>query len=197
MFAALGVFLDISAKYAKPPTVSVSPLLSRASNRVSRSTGLWSRYIWRNFCENDLVLTRVERFRLEDRQNLLSAFTAVVIQQKSAKYALLCFNAVRRVMKSEVITGPLARFGVDIDVQEVFQRLAAPGFPGALIRPILKHPAAVTGDVAQVRLPVSQGKAVAIKLTGNFCWLSARTSGIRLRRLSVRTLMPCASGNTW
>ena len=74
-------------------------------------------------------------------------------------------------MKSEVITGPLARFGVDIDVQEVFQRLAAPSFPGALIRAILKHPPAVTGDVAQVRLPVGQGKTMAIQLTGDFIGL--------------------------
>lgn len=98
-------------------------------------------------------------------------------------------------MKSEVITGPLARFGVDIDVQEVFQRLAAPGFPGALIRAILKHPAAVTGDVAQVRLPVGRGKAVAIKLTGNFVgFLPERAD--QVAALISEDPDPCASGST-
>ncbi len=121
-----------------------------------------------HFSENDPVLARVERFRLEDRKHLLSTLAAVVVQQESAKHALLCFNAVRRCHEIRGHHRPLARFGVDIDVQEVFQRLAAPSFPGALIRAILKHPAAVTGDVAQVRLPVGHGKAVAIKLTGNF-----------------------------
>lgn len=82
-----------------------------------------------HFSKNDLMRARVERFWLENRKHLLSTLTVVIVKQEPAQHALLCFNAVRRGHEIRGHHRPLARFGVDIDVQEVFQRLAAPVFP--------------------------------------------------------------------
>ena len=96
---------------------------------------------------------------------------------------------------SEVITGPLARLGIHIHVQEVFESLAAPCASRALVWAVLQHPAAVSGDVAQILFPVAQGELMAVELLSYFPGLFQKVR-IRARRLSVSILMLWASGST-
>ncbi|SQC85161.1 Uncharacterised protein [Klebsiella pneumoniae] len=57
MFAALGVFFDISARYAKPPNGLCQPLAFQSIKQGQQINRLMVAVHLAHFSENDLVLT--------------------------------------------------------------------------------------------------------------------------------------------